>query len=165
LYNLTVDSSKIPLWIGEFGGVTVEIKDQDSLADLGLVLDLLDRYKLGWAYWSPAETSRGPTLVDDNGENSPLLTAILVRAYPTSYTTRNLAFFYNSTPRSHLEGIATSEGVVRVSVPPMLTSTIARCINCALFQDDKGSSLTIQLAANTMCHFYLDTPETLVRLR
>ena len=92
------DSCQLKFLNQLFGGAIVQIKDQESLNSLAVMLHPFDRYKLGLAYWGLAETSRGPILVDGSGECSPLLTAILARIYPTSYTARNLAFFYNITP-------------------------------------------------------------------
>jgi len=166
LYNLTANSWKIPLWIGEFGGVTVGIKDQDSLNNLRLTLDLFDRYNLGWAYCGfREENNKGPTPVDSNGESSPLLTAILERIYPTSYNAHDLVFFYNSTPRFDLEAISMSEDFITISLPRTLASATVRCINCALSKDDDGSSLTAQLAPDVTAYFYVDAPDTVTRLR
>jgi endoglycosylceramidase len=165
LYNLTVNSWKIPIWIGEFGGVTVRIKDQNSLNNLRFTLDLFDRYKLGWAYSGFAETNKGLTPIDDNGESSPLLTAILERIYPTRYNAHNLFFFYNSTPRFHLEASSMSEDFITISLPPTLTSTTVRCINCAFSKDDDRSSLTVRLAPDMTMDFYVDAPGTVSKLR
>jgi endoglycosylceramidase len=165
LYNLTANSWKIPIWIGEFGGVAVGIKDQNSLNNLRLILDLFDRYKLGWAYCGLAETSRGLTPIDGNGDSSPLLTTILERIYPTSYSAHDLAFFYNSTPRFHLEASSTSEDFITVSLPPTMTSTTVRCIKCAFSKGDDGSSLTVRLAPGVKTDFYVDAPDTVTRLR
>jgi hypothetical protein len=164
LYNLTVNSWNIPLWIGEFGGLTVGIKDQNSLTNLRLTLDLFDRYNLGWAYCGLEETSNGATPVDGSGESSPLLTSILMRIYPTSYNAQDLVFFYNSTPRFHLEASSMSQDFVTISLPRTLTSTTVRCINCAFSKDDE-SSLTIQLAPDVRADFYVDAPDTVTRLR
>jgi endoglycosylceramidase len=165
LYNLTVNSWNIPTWIGEFGAVAVGIKDQNSLINLRFTLDLFDRYNLGWAYCGLAETSEGPNLVDGSGESSPLLTAILVRIYPTSYDAQDLAFFYNSTPRFHLETSSMSEGFIRISLPRTLGSVTVRCINCAFSKDDDGLSLTVRLAPDMLADVYVDAPDTVARLR
>jgi hypothetical protein len=165
LYNLTANSWNIPLWIGEFGGVTVGIKDQNSLHNLRFTLDLFDRYNLGWAYFSFDETSMGPAPVDGSGESSPLLTAILVRIYPTSYSARDLVFFYNSTPTFHLEASSMSEDFITISIPRTLSSSTIRCINCASSKDDDGSSLTVKLAPDVTAYFYVDAPDTVTRLR
>jgi endoglycosylceramidase len=165
LYNLTANSWNIPLWIGEFGGLTVGIKDQASLINLRFTLDLFDRYKLGWAYCGLAETNRGLTPVDRNGESLLLLTAILERIYPTSYNAHNLVFFYNNTPRFHLEASSMSEDFITISLPPTLSSATVRCINCAFSKDDDGSSLTVQLVPDMTANFYVDAPGTVTRLR
>jgi endoglycosylceramidase len=165
LYNLTVNSWNIPTWIGEFGGVTVGVKDQNSLINLRFTLDLFDRYNLGWAYWSLAKTSKDPALVDGSGESSPLLTAILERIYPTSYNAHDLVFFYNSTPRFHLEASSMSEDFITISLPRTLTSTTVRCINCVFSKDDDGSALTVRLAPDMKADFYVDAPDTVTKLR
>ena len=165
LYNLTANSWNIPLWIGEFGGVTVGIKDQNSLNNLRLTLDLFDRYNLGWAYCDFVETSIGPAPVDGNDESSPLLTAILVRIYPTSYNAHDLVFFYNNTPRFNLEAVSMSEDFITISIPRTLTSATVRCINCAFSKDDDGSSLTVKLAPDVTAYFYVDAPDAVSRLR
>jgi endoglycosylceramidase len=165
LYNLTINSWNIPLWIGELGAVTVDIKDQNSLINLRFTLDLFDRYKLGWAYCGFAETSKGPIPVDGTGESSPLLTAILERIYPTSYNAHDLVFFYNSTPRFHLEASSMSKDFITIFLPRTVTSATVRCINCAFFKDHDGSSLTVQLAPDMTADFYVDAPDTVTRLR
>jgi hypothetical protein len=165
LYNLTVNSWNIPLWIGEFGAVTVDIKDQNSLNNLRYTLDLFDRYNLGWAYCGLEETSKGPAPVDGSGESSPLLTTILMRIYPTSYNAHDLIFFYNSTPRFHLEASSMSQDFVTISLPRTMSSATVRCINCVSSKDDDGSSLTVQLAPDMKADFYVDAPNTVTRLR
>ncbi len=79
LYNLTIRKWNIPLWVGEFGGVDVQVENQDSLIRLNATLNLLGHYGLGWAYWQLSETKGGPQLIDAYGRTSPLLTDMIVR--------------------------------------------------------------------------------------
>jgi hypothetical protein len=145
--------------------VTVDIKDQNSLNNLRYTLDLFDRYNLGWAYCGVEETSKGPAPVDGNEESSPLLTATLMRIYPTSYNAHDLVFFYNSTPRFHLEAVSMSQDFITIFVPHTMDSATVRCINCVSSKDDDGSSLTVQLAPDKTADFYVDAPNTVTRLR
>jgi len=47
LYNLTVSTWKIPLWIGEFGGLSVDVEHKDTLQSLAVTLGLFDHTPLG----------------------------------------------------------------------------------------------------------------------
>jgi hypothetical protein len=94
-----------------------------------------------------------------------LLTATLLRIYPTSYTTHDLVFLYDGTPRFHLETFPMSDDFITISLLRTLTSTTVRCIYCAFSKDDNGSSLTVQLAADMMADFYVDAPDTVAQLR
>ncbi len=79
LYNLTVKTWKIPLWIGEFGGEDVELQDQNSMDRLNITLNVLAQYGLGWAYWRLADIDNGPQLIDAHGRASRLLTDMIIR--------------------------------------------------------------------------------------
>jgi endoglycosylceramidase len=164
LYNLTVNVWNIPLWIGEFGGAIVQIKDEESLNSLTVMLDLFDRYKLGWAYWILGETTGGPRVVDSEGHTSPLLTSMVTRIFPAYYTTRDTAFSYNSTPRFQLIAYAESAGTIHVSVPRVFSSMIIRCIDCTSVRNNETLSVRIQLIGNTTGFFYMDITQVLARL-
>ncbi len=79
LYNLTVKTWKIPLWIGEFGGDDVELQDQNSMDRLNITLNVLAQYGLGWAYWVLTDTDNGPQLIDAHGLTSRLLTDMIIK--------------------------------------------------------------------------------------
>ena len=164
LYNLTVSTWKIPLWIGEFGGSTVDVRKADTLHSLAVTLDLLDRYTLGWAFWALAESDAGPSLVDANGKGSASLTRIMTRVFPTSYAASDVTFSYNGTPRFQLRASAKSTGRIEVSVPIVFQSAISRCVDCVSTWDNDQHSLTIEIHSNKTAYFYLDTPETISRL-
>jgi len=164
LYNLTVSTWNVPLWIGEFGGTTVEVSDRDSLDNLVSMLDLFDRYGLGWAYWILADDDSGPRMVDGNGQGSALLTSIMTRIFPTSYTVNDLAFSYNNTPRFQLRAVANSDGSVEVSAPTPFRSMVLRCIDCVSTGEEGQQTLMIEIPSNKTAYFYLDTPESISRL-
>jgi len=164
LYNLTVSTWKIPLWIGEFGGSTVDVRKADTLHSLAVTLDLFDRYTLGWAYWALAESDAGPSLVDANGKGSASLTGIMTRIFPTSYAASDVTFSYNGTPRFQLRASGNSTGSIVVSVPSVFQSTVPRCIDCVSTWDNDQHSLTITIHSNKTAYFYLDAPETISRL-
>ncbi len=79
LHNLTVNTWKIPVWIGEFGGDDIEIEDQNSMNRLNTTLYLFARHGLGWAYWSLQQTGNGPQLVDAHGRTSLSLVDMIRR--------------------------------------------------------------------------------------
>ncbi len=164
LYNLTVSTWNIPLWIGEFGGPRVDVRDADTLHSLTVTLDLLDRYTLGWAFWALADSDAGPRLVDANGKGSASLTSTMTRIFPTSYAGSDVTFSYNSTPRFQLRASANSTGRVEVSVPTVFQSTVPRCFDCVSTWDNDQHSLTIEIHLNKTAYFYLDAPETILRL-
>ena len=164
LYNLTVNTWNIPLWIGEFGGDRVDVTKADSLHSLAVVLDLFDRYSLGWAYCALSETNAGPRLVDENGRASASLTHIMTRIFPPSYTADDVAFIYNST-RFQLNASANLGGLIDVSVPTGFQSIVPRCINCDVTEDDDQHSITIDIHSNRTAYFYLDPPESISRLQ
>jgi endoglycosylceramidase len=165
LRELTTDIWNVPFWIGEFGGTTVDISDRDSLNSLASMLDLFDRYDLGWAYWTLADVGSGPHLVDAHEFTSPQLTDLVARVFPVSYTTTETVFSYNSTPRFELRGHANHGGEIRVSIPRGLDGLTIRCINCISVWDDDRLSLTIDATADTNLYFYMDVQGTLERLR
>ncbi len=80
LYNLSAYAWKLPVWVGEFGGVDVDVRDQNSLARLNTTLTIFGKYGLGWAYWQLEVTENGPQLVDAFGRASSVLTGIIARA-------------------------------------------------------------------------------------
>jgi len=164
LYNLTVSTWNIPLWIGEFGGSRIDVGDTDTLRSLAVTLGLFDRYTLGWAFWGLAETDAGPSLVDVNGERSIALTGIMTRVFPTSYAASDMTFSYNSTPRFEFRASANPAGRIEVSVPIVFQSMILRCIDCVSTWDDNEHSLTIEIRSNKTAYLFLDTPETISRL-
>jgi len=164
LYNLTVSTWKIPLWIGEFGGSTVDVRKADTLHSLTVTLDLLDRYTLGWTFWALAESDAGPTLVDANGKWSASLTGIMTRIFPTSIAAGDVEFTYNSTPRFQLRALVNSTGRIDISVPTVFQSLVPRCFECVSTLGDHRHSLTIEIHSNKTAYFYLDTPETISRL-
>jgi endoglycosylceramidase len=164
LYNLTVSTWNIPLWIGEFGGSRVDVRDADTLHSLADTLDILDRYTLGWAFWALAESDAGPSLVDANGKGSASLTGIMTRVFPTSYAACDVTFSYNATPRFQLRASSNSTGSIVVSVPSVFQSTVSRCIDCVSTWDNDQHSLTIEVHSNKTAYFYLDAPETVSRL-
>ena len=164
LYNLTMSTWKIPLWIGEFGGSTVDVRKADTLHSLAVTLDILDRYTLGWAFWALAESDAGPSLVDANGEGSASLTGIMTRVFPTSYAASDVTFSYNGTPRFQLRASTNSSGTIEVSVPAVFQSTVPRCIDCVSTWNNDQHSLTIEIRSNKMAYFYLDAPGTISQL-
>jgi endoglycosylceramidase len=164
LYNLTVSTWKIPLWIGEFGGSSVDVRDADTVHSLAVTLDIFDRYTLGWAYWALAESDAGPSLVDANGIGAASLEGIMTRIFPTSYAASDVTFSYNSTPRFQLRASANSTGRIEVYVPIVFQSMISRCIDCVCTWGNDQHSLTIEIHSNKTAYFYLDTPETISRL-
>lgn len=164
LYNLTVTTWKIPLWIGEFGGPGVDLRDARTLYSLAVTLDVFDRYTLGWAYWALAESDAGPRLVDANGNGSASLTGIMTRIFPTSMAAGDVEFMYNSTPRFQLRALANSAGRIDVSVPTVFQSLVPRCFECVSTRRDDRLSLAIEIHPNKTAYFYLDTPETISRL-
>jgi hypothetical protein len=164
LYNLTVSTWNIPLWIGEFGGPRVDVRDADTLHSLAAMLDVLDRYTLGWAFWALAESDAGPSLVDANGKGSASLAGIMTRVFPASYAVSDVTFSYNGTPRFQLRASGNSTGSIVVSVPSVFQLTVPRCIDCVSTWDNDQHSLTIEIHSNKTAHFYLDTPETISRL-
>ncbi len=89
VHNLAVNVWGIPLWIGEFGGVDVELGDQNSMNRLNTTLNLFAQYKLGWAYWVVAETGTGPQPVDAHGRASSLLSSVLANAVNLILTVGN----------------------------------------------------------------------------
>ncbi len=80
VHNLAVNVWGLPLWIGEFGGVDVELTDQNSMNRLNTTLNLFAQYKLGWAYWVIDETATGPQPVDGHGRGSSVLSNMLANA-------------------------------------------------------------------------------------
>jgi len=164
LYNLTVSTWKVPLWIGEFGGSMVDVRKADTLHSLAVTLDLFDRYILGWAFWALAESDTGPSLVDANGRGSASLTGIMTRVFPTSYAASDVTFSYNATPRFQLRASGNSMGSIVVSVPRVFQSAVSRCIDCVSTWDNDQPSLTITIHSNKTAYFYLDAPETVSRL-
>lgn len=165
LHRLSADAWNVPLWIGEFGGTTVDASDRDSLNSLSSMLDLFNRYGLGWAYWTLADISGIPHLIDANKLTSSLLTNILATVFPTSYTTTETYFSYNSTPRFEFRGYAGHGGEIRLSIPHGQDRLTVRCINCIAVWDEDRLSLRISAIANTAIYFYMDTQDTLVKLR
>ncbi len=165
LHELSAETWNVPLWIGEFGGTVVEVSDRDSLTNLSSILDLFNRYELGWAYWRLADTSSGPHLVDANGLASSSLTDIVAAIFPTSYTTTGTYFSYNSTPRFEFRGHAMNDGEISVSVPRGLGQMIVRSINCVSAWDEDRLSITISTIANATAYFYMDVQDTIVKLR
>jgi len=164
LYNLTVSTWKIPLWIGEFGGSTVDVRKADTLHSLAVTLDLFDRYALGWAFWSLAETDAGPRLIDGDGQGSPFLTSTMIRIFPSSFAADNVTFMYNNTPRFQLRASTNSSGTIEVSVPAVFQSTVPRCIDCVSTWNNDQHSLTIEIRSNKTAYFYLDAPGTISQL-
>jgi len=164
LYNLTVSTWNIPLWIGEFGGSRVDVRDADTLHSLAVTLDLFDRYTLGWAYWALAESDAGPSLVDANGIGAASLEGIMTRVFPTSIVAGDVEFMYDSTPRFQLRALANSVGRIEVFVPTVFQSLVPRCFECVSTRGDDRHSLTIEIHSNKTAYFYLDTPETISRL-
>jgi endoglycosylceramidase len=164
LYNLTVSTWKIPLWIGEFGGSTVDVRRADTLHSLAVTLDLFDRYTLGWAFWALAESDARPSLVDVNGKGSASLTSIMTRIFPTSIAPGEVEFTYNSTPRFQLRTLVNSTGRIDISVATVFQSLVPRCFECVYTLGDHRHSLTIEIHSNKTAYFYLDTPETISRL-
>jgi len=164
LHELSASIWNIPLWIGEFGGATVEISDRDSLDSLASMLDLFDRYELGWAYWTLADIDSGPHLVDAHEFTSSQLADLVARVFPESYTTTDTVFSYNNTPRFELRGHAMHGGEIRVSIPRGLDRLTVRCFNCISIWNDDRLSLTIEATADTNVYFYMDVQATLDRL-
>ena len=164
LYNLTVSTWKIPLWIGEFGGSSVDVRDADTVHSLAVTLDIFDRYTLGWAYWALAESDAGPSLVDANGIGAASLEGIMTRIFPTSIAAGDVEFTYNSTPRFQLRALVNSTGRIDISVPTVFQSLVPRCFECVSTLGDHRHSLTIEIHSNKTAYFYLDTPETISRL-
>jgi endoglycosylceramidase len=166
LYNLTASTWKIPLWIGEFGGLSVDTKRRDTLQSLAVTLDLFDRYALGWAFWTLAEGDAGPRLVDGSGKASALLTNIMTRIFPTSHIADDVTFLYNNTPQFQLRASANSTiyGTIEVSVPTNFQSMVPRCIDCVSKWENDQHSLAIEIHPNKTAYFYLDAPETVSRL-
>ena len=164
LYNLTVSTWKIPLWIGEFGGSTVDVRKADTLHSLTVTLDLFDRYTIGWAFWDLTDSDTGPRLVDANGKWSASLTGIMTRIFPTSIAAGDVEFTYNSTPRFQLRALANSTRRIDISVPTVFQSLVPRCFECVSTWGDDRHSLTIEIHSNKTAYFYLDTPETISRL-
>jgi endoglycosylceramidase len=166
LYNLTVSTWKIPLWIGEFGGLSVDTKRRDTLQSLAVTLDLFDRYALGWAFWTLEESAAGPRVVDGSGKGSALLTNIMTRIFPTSYTADDVTFLYDNTPQFQLRASANSTiyGMIEVSVPTNFQSMVPRCIDCVSKWENDRHSLAIEIHSNKTACFYLDTPESISRL-
>jgi len=164
LYNLTVSTWKIPLWIGEFGGLSIDLTDTETLHSLAVTLNLFDRYALGWAYWSLAETDADPHLIDGNGRGSPFLTSTMTRIFPSSFAADNVTFMYNNTPRFQLTASTNSSGTIEVSVPTVFQSTVPRCIDCVSTWNNDQHSLTIEIRSNKTVYFYLDAPETISQL-
>jgi len=164
LYNLTVSTWKIPLWIGEFGGLSIDLTDTETFHSLAVTLDLFDRYALGWAYWSLAETDMGPHLIDGNRQGSPFLTSTMIRIFPSSFEADNVTFMYNNTPRFQLRASTNSSGTIEVSVPAVLQSTVPRCIDCVSTWNNDQHSLIIEIRSNKTAYFYLDAPGTISQL-
>jgi hypothetical protein len=77
LVDISINRWSIPVWIGEFGGVAVDLNQEASLGNLNNTLSLFARYRLGWAYWRMQKTESGPQLVDAQGQNSRDLTSII----------------------------------------------------------------------------------------
>jgi tetratricopeptide (TPR) repeat protein len=164
LYNLTVSKWNMPLWIGEFGGLSIDLTDTETLHSLAVTLDLFDRYALGWAFWSLAETDAGPRLIDGNGQWSPFLTSTMIRIFPSSFAADNVTFMYNNTPRFQLRASTNSSGTIEVSVPKVFQSAVPRCIDCVSTWNNDQHSLTIEILSNKMAYFYLDAPGTILQL-
>jgi endoglycosylceramidase len=164
LYNLTVSTWKIPLWIGEFGGLSIDLADIETLHSLAVTLELFDRYALGWAYWSLAETDADPHLIDGHGQGSPFLTSTMTRIFPSSFAADNVTFTYNNTPRFQLRASTNSPGTIEVSVPAVFQSTVPRCIDCVSTWNNDQHSLTIEIRSNKTAYFYLDAPVTISQL-
>jgi hypothetical protein len=80
LHQLSRGDWNIPVWIGELGGVAIDIKDSHSIRNLNATLNALAKHGIGWAYWSLDLTSSGPKLVDANGQSSRLLTEMIRNA-------------------------------------------------------------------------------------
>jgi len=166
LYNLAVITWRIPLWIGEFGGLSVDTQRRDTLQSLAVTLDLFDRYALGWAFWTLEESAAGPRVVDGSGKGSALLTNIMTRIFPTSYTADDVTFLYDNTPQFQLRASANSTiyGMIEVSVPTNFQSMVPRCIDCVSKWENDRHSLAIEIHSNKTACFYLDTPESISRL-
>jgi endoglycosylceramidase len=164
LYNLTVSTWKIPLWIGEFGGSRVDVMKEDTIHSLAVTLDVFDRYALGWAFWSLAETDAGPRLIDENGQGSPFLTSTMTRIFPSSFAAINVTFMYNNASRFQLRASTNSSGTIEVSVPTVFQSMLPRCIDCVSTWNNDQHSLTIEIGSNKTAYFYLDAPGTISQL-
>jgi endoglycosylceramidase len=162
VYNLAVRAWNIPLWIGEFGGSRVDVGNSDSLHSLGVLLDLFDRYCLGWAFWVLSESNAGPRLVDGNGKGSTSLTELMTRIFPASYTVDDLTFVYSST-RFQLNASADAGGHIEVSVPTNTQSMVSRFVNCVSTDGDQHS-MTIDINSGETAYFYLDSPESISQL-
>jgi endoglycosylceramidase len=160
LHNLAAGTWNIPLWIGEFGGLQLDVTNPDSLHSLAVTLELFDRYALGWAFCGLTETSAGPRLTDGNGRTSAQLTGIMTRIFPTSYTANDLAFMSNDT-RFSLNATADPTGHIEVSVSPVSESMVPRCIDCVFTKDEDRHSITIEILPGRTGYFYLDSPENL----
>jgi hypothetical protein len=164
LYNLTVSTWKIPLWIGEFGGSRVDVMKEDTIRSLAVTLDVFDRYALGWAFCSLAETDAGPRLIDENGQWSPFLTSTMTRVFPSSFAATNVTFMYNNASRFQLRASTNSSGTIEVSVPAVFQSMLSRCIDCVCTWNNDQHSLTIEIRSNKTAYFYLDAPGTISQL-
>jgi endoglycosylceramidase len=164
LYNLTVSTWKIPLWIGEFGGSRVDVMKEDTIHSLAVTLDIFDRYALGWAFCGLAETDAGPRLVDENGQWSPFLTSTMTRVFPSSFAATDVTFMYNNASRFQLRASTSSSGTIEVSVPAVFQSMLSRCIDCVCTWNNDQHSLIIEIGSNKTAYFYLDAPGTISQL-
>ena len=164
IHNVSTNAWNIPLWVGEFGGAAVDIKDQDSLDNLAGILSAFDRYKIGWAYWSLGETSAGARLLDGKGHASDSLITIMTRVFPVSYSEADIAFSWNGT-RFQLVVLPFSESVVYVSVPSGLPTLAVRCVGCISVWDSDSHSLRIDARSEETAFFYMDRPEAVSQLK
>ncbi len=120
--DLAVKKWSLPLWVGEFGGVDVQLADQNSMNRLNTTLNLFAQNKLGWAYWVITQTGMGPQPVDAHGRASSLLSNMLTNAVNLILAVVSIPPFVGETtdaqkPRSGFDfSTSMSNGLFVVSV-------------------------------------------------
>ncbi len=131
MQDLAVKTWELPLWVGEFGGVDVELADQNSMNRLNTTLNLFAQYKLGWAYWVITQTGTGPQPVDAHGRASSLLSNMLVNAVRLILAVVNISSpvgettHAQKTPSGSSLSTSTSNGLVVVGVLTLAVIIVA----------------------------------------
>lgn len=124
LYDLVCLRWKAPLWMGEFSSAIGDKRSIGAVEYAEDMLDLMDHYKLGWAWHAYMIDRKGTStsyLLDAKGFVREQLVRILDRVYPQSASLLIEDFAYD--PHSHIADLTigkqekTLNATIRLHVP------------------------------------------------